>query len=104
MSAKFLLVLLLALIVYRYWRRFERGLRAAARSQARPGAFGPGNFGSGAGQGQWANPPGSAPHPQAATAARAPVIQDLVPCPSCGSYIASGTACTCAPAEQRRRG
>ena len=34
----------------------------------------------------------------AETAARppgAPVAQDLVPCPRCGSYIAAGTRCAC---------
>ncbi len=26
---------------------------------------------------------------------RQPVVQDLVPCPKCGAYVASGTACSC---------
>lgn len=27
--------------------------------------------------------------------ARAPVAQDLVPCPKCGAYAAAGTVCSC---------
>lgn len=26
---------------------------------------------------------------------RQPVVQDLVPCPKCGAYVAAGTACSC---------
>ncbi len=26
---------------------------------------------------------------------RQPVVQDLVPCPKCGSYVAAGAVCSC---------
>lgn len=26
---------------------------------------------------------------------RQPVVQDLVPCPKCGSYVAAGATCSC---------
>lgn len=26
---------------------------------------------------------------------RQPVVQDLVPCPKCGAYVAAGTTCSC---------
>ena len=34
---------------------------------------------------------GVAPKPKS----RQPVVQDLVPCPKCGAYVAAGTACSC---------
>ena len=27
--------------------------------------------------------------------AGAPVVQDLLPCPKCGAYVAAGSACSC---------
>ena len=33
--------------------------------------------------------------PQGKQGSRQPVVQDLVPCPKCGAYVAAGTACSC---------
>ncbi len=38
---------------------------------------------------------GIAPQGKSKSKPRQPVVQDLVPCPKCGAYVAAGTACSC---------